>query len=140
MGEIADAMLNGTLCAHCGEYLDREPTGNPEYCDDECRKEADGNPEAHKAMRKELEDSYVTIPSRCNYIEDRKGGIIIEFDMVKVLTIQIQLLNKALLEDDRGIISDIIQEAVHECIEIIECIEGNTKAQKEREEKDENGL
>lgn len=32
MGEIADMMLEGTLCAGCGEYLDGEGYGIPLYC------------------------------------------------------------------------------------------------------------
>ena len=31
MGEIADAMLDGTLCAGCGDYLGRDD-GFPIYC------------------------------------------------------------------------------------------------------------
>ena len=37
MGEIADMMLDGTLCEGCGEYLDEdEPEGIPRYCSDDC--------------------------------------------------------------------------------------------------------
>ncbi len=32
MGDVADMMLDGTLCAGCGEYLDMEPAGYPFYC------------------------------------------------------------------------------------------------------------
>lgn len=32
MGEIADMMLDGTMCAGCGEYLEKEPMGFPDYC------------------------------------------------------------------------------------------------------------
>lgn len=32
MGEIADMMLDGTLCEGCGEYLDGESDGIPRYC------------------------------------------------------------------------------------------------------------
>jgi hypothetical protein len=32
MGEIADMMLDGTLCQSCGEYLDQEPCGYPVSC------------------------------------------------------------------------------------------------------------
>lgn len=35
MGEIADMMLDGTLCEGCGEYLG-EGMGFPDYCSDEC--------------------------------------------------------------------------------------------------------
>lgn len=37
MGEIADMMLDGTLCEGCGEYLDDEDgDGVPRYCSADC--------------------------------------------------------------------------------------------------------
>ena len=35
MGEIADMMLDGTLCEGCGEYIGSD-AGYPQYCSDEC--------------------------------------------------------------------------------------------------------
>ena len=35
MGEIADAMLDGTRCECCGEYIG-DATGYPGYCSEEC--------------------------------------------------------------------------------------------------------
>ncbi len=35
-GEIADMMLDGTLCEGCGEYLGGAGDGFPRYCSDEC--------------------------------------------------------------------------------------------------------
>lgn len=32
MGDIADMMLEGTLCAGCGEYLGADDLGCPQYC------------------------------------------------------------------------------------------------------------
>lgn len=32
MGEIAEMMLDGTLCEGCGEYLEGEGMGFPRYC------------------------------------------------------------------------------------------------------------
>ena len=32
MGEIADAMLDGDLCEHCGVALDEEDFGYPRIC------------------------------------------------------------------------------------------------------------
>ena len=38
MGEVAEMMLDGTLCQYCGVYLDNEdPGGFPESCED-CQK------------------------------------------------------------------------------------------------------
>jgi len=39
MGEIADMMLEGYLCAGCGVTLPGESNGFPRYCRD-CRREA----------------------------------------------------------------------------------------------------
>lgn len=35
MGEIADMMLDGTLCEACGEYIG-DATGYPGYCSEAC--------------------------------------------------------------------------------------------------------
>ena len=34
MGEIADMMIDGTLCEGCGVYLDDGPSGYPRRCAD----------------------------------------------------------------------------------------------------------
>lgn len=34
MGEVADMMLEGTLCAGCGVYIGRGDFGIPQYCED----------------------------------------------------------------------------------------------------------
>jgi hypothetical protein len=46
MGEIADMMINGQMCAFCGVWLglDDEP-GFPVYCSIECREEHNVDPE-----------------------------------------------------------------------------------------------
>jgi hypothetical protein len=37
MGEIADMMLDGTLCEGCGEFIDDDGAeGFPRYCSKEC--------------------------------------------------------------------------------------------------------
>lgn len=38
MGEIAEMMLDGTLCEACGVYIDDDDVapGFPRYCSDEC--------------------------------------------------------------------------------------------------------
>lgn len=38
MGEIADMMLDGTLCQVCGSIIDGETPGFPRYCED-CAKD-----------------------------------------------------------------------------------------------------
>lgn len=32
MGDIADMMLDGTLCERCGEYIDEQQPGHPRLC------------------------------------------------------------------------------------------------------------
>lgn len=39
MGEIAEMMLDGTLCAMCGVYIGTD-SGIPTYCDQECANDA----------------------------------------------------------------------------------------------------
>lgn len=34
MGEIAEMMLDGTLCACCGEYIGKQDCEHPMYCTD----------------------------------------------------------------------------------------------------------
>jgi hypothetical protein len=37
MGEIAEMMLDGTLCEQCGVYIEEgEPEGIPRYCSNQC--------------------------------------------------------------------------------------------------------
>lgn len=38
MGEYAEMLLDGTLCEHCGIYLEEgEAQGFPRYCSEECQ-------------------------------------------------------------------------------------------------------
>lgn len=39
MGEIAEMMLDGTLCQCCGEYIGKEENGLPAFCED-CAKDS----------------------------------------------------------------------------------------------------
>ncbi len=41
MGEIADMMLEGDLCAGCGVYMEGDGDGFPRYCSDECDPDGD---------------------------------------------------------------------------------------------------
>lgn len=40
MGECAEMMLDGTLCASCGAYIEGEGDGIPRYCSPQCRRDA----------------------------------------------------------------------------------------------------
>ena len=39
MGDIADMMLDGTLCEMCGVYLEGEADGFPRYCSAQCARD-----------------------------------------------------------------------------------------------------
>lgn len=39
MGEAAEMMLDGTLCAGCGEFMDGDGDGIPRYCCEDCAPE-----------------------------------------------------------------------------------------------------
>ena len=38
MGEIADMMLDGTMCECCGEYIGSD-IGYPQYCSEQCARD-----------------------------------------------------------------------------------------------------
>ena len=50
MGEIAEMMLDGTLCECCGSYIGSD-AGYPQYCSDECAKDR-GVPQFSTPARK----------------------------------------------------------------------------------------
>lgn len=54
MGEIAEMMLDGILCEHCGALIDGEGTSYPRYCCEECAREAGAlwEPEHKRKRRK----------------------------------------------------------------------------------------
>lgn len=50
MGEIAEMMLDGTLCECCGGYIDDgEPGGFPRYCSPQCAKDRGAVPASPKS-------------------------------------------------------------------------------------------
>lgn len=61
MGEIADAMLDGDLCAACGSFIDHEGgEGFPRFCSPQCagdsgeataKRKARPGPRKRKALR-----------------------------------------------------------------------------------------
>lgn len=48
MGDIADMMLDGTLCECCGEYIGHGDQGYPGYCSAECARNRGAEPEQIK--------------------------------------------------------------------------------------------
>ncbi|KKN03530.1 hypothetical protein LCGC14_1106710 [marine sediment metagenome] len=118
MGDIADAMLDGTLCAFCGEYLDREPTGNPEYCDDECRESAGGNPEDWKEMKAEIA-SWPTLPK---FVTINDAGIA-DIDMLHIMKNHQKMLKKALETSEELELEDIVEVVILDQQATIELME-----------------
>lgn len=55
MGEIAEMMLDGTLCEACGCYIDGEGDGIPRYCSPQCAagRGAGPTPKKERRIRKE---------------------------------------------------------------------------------------
>lgn len=51
MGEIADMMLDGTMCEMCGVFLDGESSGFPRYCSKECAKDRGADFTLNKTKR-----------------------------------------------------------------------------------------
>lgn len=53
MGEYAEMMLDGTMCASCGEFIHQgEAEGFPRYCSSQCARDAGAfMPEATKRER-----------------------------------------------------------------------------------------
>lgn len=51
MGEIAEMMLDGTLCEGCGEYIGSD-AGYPQYCSPECAEGRGLSVEPYKPKRK----------------------------------------------------------------------------------------
>lgn len=51
MGEIADMMLDGTLCEHCGTFIGN-PVGYPRYCCKQCALDAGAPLESDRPRRK----------------------------------------------------------------------------------------
>ncbi len=57
MGEIAEAMLDGTLCEACGVYIEGESPNHPRYCSPQCAEDRGAdwwlamNAPSHKGRR-----------------------------------------------------------------------------------------
>lgn len=78
MGEIAEMMLDGTLCAGCGRALMGHGNGDPRFCKD-CRKEETAaRHEAHQAAAKRAKCPHchrkVKLVGLQDHIRDAHGG------------------------------------------------------------------
>lgn len=66
MGDIADMMLDGTMCEACGVFLDDNGYGIPRYCSSECAKDrgfdgvqSDGAGTFKQSKKKQFENCFV---------------------------------------------------------------------------------
>jgi hypothetical protein len=76
MGDIAEMMLDGTLCEGCGVYIDEgEPNGIPRYCSKQCAKdrgvyrEEDLIKDCKKILKEDLPKLKKQFPKVANTIE-----------------------------------------------------------------------
>jgi hypothetical protein len=65
MGEIADMMLDGTLCEGCGGYIEGDGCGFPRYCSAQCANDrgADFSADDRYAPRVPRFNRYAVKPS-----------------------------------------------------------------------------
>lgn len=59
MGDIADMMLEGYLCACCGVYLEGDGGGFPRYCSNDCEPDNDTHSKKNyfKKLHNQLKES-----------------------------------------------------------------------------------
>ena len=76
MGEIADMMLEGDLCAGCGGYIDGDGPGAPRYCSDSCREELESEETAldHDYVRCNACGKKVKAVGLRQHMADKHGG------------------------------------------------------------------
>lgn len=53
MGEIAESMLDGTVCEACGTYIEGDAPGHPRYCSDACAKDRGAKPRGYGLMSRD---------------------------------------------------------------------------------------
>lgn len=61
MGEIADMMLDGTLCSQCGTFISMEPSGIPTLC-----------PDCERETKEEAKKKQATALARRNFYKGSK--------------------------------------------------------------------
>lgn len=65
MGEIAEMMLDGTLCQTCGCIIDGNTSGYPRYCEDCAKDEIESNLEE---VEYDFNFNYVGIEKLCDQV------------------------------------------------------------------------
>lgn len=77
MGEIAEMMLDGTMCEGCGEFLDGESPGYPRYCSKQCAEDRGVEDEDEAS----IENTYI-------YLDVAICSINNAIDMIKKLKLK----------------------------------------------------
>ncbi len=73
MGEIADMMLEGDLCAGCGVYMDGDGDGFPRYCSASCDPDS---PNTQRPRAQKHTKPIKSLDGMRQSISDRTVGII----------------------------------------------------------------
>jgi hypothetical protein len=81
MGEIADMMLDGTMCECCGEFMGSEGEGFPRYCSEECAKNRGVDFQEQDEEEPCIEDIY-------NYLQIALSSIGLALDTAKDLKLK----------------------------------------------------
>ena len=72
MGEYAEMMLDGTMCAQCGVYIGRD-NGFPEYCGN-CQKENHRDENPVRCTFKGCKKRFKTPEAAAQHSKDKHGG------------------------------------------------------------------
>ena len=87
MGDIADMMLDGTLCECCGEYIDDgEAGGYPRYCSQTCA--ADRGMDFEDNDEGDDEEDEVSIEIVKDHLDDAIAYLEMSIDALKELKIK----------------------------------------------------
>lgn len=86
MGEIADMMLDGTMCECCGEFMGSEGEGFPRYCSEECA--ANRGVSYGRLDTGEDEEEEPCVEDIYNYLQIALSSIGLAIDTAKALKLK----------------------------------------------------
>lgn len=81
MGDIADMMLDGTLCEGCGVYIEGDADGFPRYCSAQCRRDRGADEPITKAVNPRRQakcticGKHVKEVGLAQHMRDKHGGV-----------------------------------------------------------------
>lgn len=117
MGEIAEMMLDGCLCAGCGEYLGAD-NGYPEYCAS-CRREELGDKRKEQSRSDKMCNAISTMVIEC--LEEGLKGKMPK-DIGEMLSVQLKGLIKGVYNATG---EDLMHDGIRKSLE-------NNKSQKRK--------